>query len=382
MTNLKWTIFDNFIFGYDDQYFKNLNSISKIYFFDIDYTIIKTKSGKVFPVNKFDWTWLNNNIPTILCNISSNNLIGFISNQKGLKTKQSIDDWIYKMNDIISKINKKSIIHLIFASIKDDGYRKPMIKSWNFIKDKLFKFKIDELQKNNKIYYIGDALGRETDHSDTDIKYAINCKFKIKSPESFFKFNKINNIGSITYPTLNYFKINEQELLFNIIFEKINKEINNKNKIIIILIGFPASGKSFFRKILLAKFNIFKYYNSDDINNKINDDKLIINNINFSYIINDNTNLDNKKINIYLKNFLNYKKIGIFFNYDIEICQHLNYMRMYWFDYPLISTVIYRKLNKSFNNTDIINNYNFDDLITINKIFKDFNYDNKIKYYF
>lgn len=58
---------------------------------------------------------------------------------------------------------------------------------------------------------------------------------------------------------------------------------------------------------------------------------------------------------------------------------HLNYLRMYWFNEPLLSIVVYRKLLKNFN-SDFLSEY--DKIFKIDMIFNDFNYENKIKYYF
>ena len=81
-----------------------------------------------------------------------------------------------------------------------------------------------------------------------------------------------------------------------------------------------------------------------------------------------------------LKQFDNYTKIGIWFDINIEQTKHLNYIRMYWFGSNLISPVIYRTLNKNFIKPELTEGFN--KIIKINKIFYDFNFDNKIKYYF
>ena len=60
--------------------------------------------------------------------------------------------------------------------------------------------------------------------------------------------------------------------------------------------------------------------------------------------------------------------------------KHLNYLRMYWFGSKVIGQVIYRTLNKSYTQPEITEG--FDNIIHIDKVFYDFNFDNKIKYYF
>ena len=78
--------------------------------------------------------------------------------------------------------------------------------------------------------------------------------------------------------------------------------------------------------------------------------------------------------------FESYYKIGIYFDYDFEVCWHLNWMRMYWFGVKLLPKVTYYTLKKNFVSDEI--NKGFDKFIIISKIFTEFNFDNKIKYYF
>ncbi len=169
------------------------------------------------------------------------------------------------------------------------------------------------------------------------------------------------------------------EFLNNKIINDIFKIINNNSKIIIMMIGFPACGKSYLRNLILNKFNDIYYYNNDDLKDKINNNKLcnLINCINKEKIINDNTNMSLDNRNSFFERFKDYNKIGIFFNYDLDIAMHLNYNRMYNFNKPLINKIIYNKLNKNF---DLPNKKEFDKLIHIDNIFPIFK--SNIKYFF
>ena len=373
--NFNWEIENNFIFGFDNNLL-NKKDINKIYFFDLDNTLIKTKSGKKFPVDKHDWVILFDNISNKMLKLT-NCIIGIISNQKGLKNKKLIDDWIDKIKDI----NKEIKFDFVFASTENDGFRKPMSRSYEFIKNKFININWDKIILMKKIYYIGDAFGRKNDFSDTDIKFALNCKFKFKTPEIFFSCNisKKNNeiYGSITYPVINYLSKKEQSQLFN----SLNNYIKKNNKVLIILIGFPASGKSFLRKELIKTFSNLVYTNNDDVIKK-NNSKLLIKKIStdYDYIIDDNTNLNKVDRMNKLDKFKSYFKIGVFFDYELEVYFHLNWMRMYWFGEKLLAKVTYYTLNKYFDKKNIESG--FDAFFNINKIFLEFNFDDKIKYYF
>ena len=371
--NLKWIQESSYIFGYSNDNLLVSSKIKNVYMFDLDYTLIKTKSGKKFPIDKNDWKLLHHNVKIKLDNLSDC-LIGIITNQKGLKNDEQKKDWKDKINQIV-KILK---IDFIFTSTSDDRYRKPLPGSYEYIKNYYNSIDWNELNTSNNIYYIGDAFGREKDFSDTDIKYAINNDFKFKTPEIFFGFNKDEGkSGFITYPEINYFTCQEQKK----IFDKLDKLVQTHKKIFIITIGFPASGKSFLRKELIKKYPQFSYSNNDDIINNVQS-KMLIKELStdYNFIIDDNTNLNKYTLNEKLKLFNDYYKIGIWFNYELDVCFHLNWLRMYWFGAKLLPKLIYYTLKKKFDLIDP--EKEFDKFIQIDKIFKEFDLDNKIKYYF
>jgi len=382
----KWINTDDYIFGFNSKILDD-NKLKMIYLFDLDDTIIKTKSGKKFASSSSDWIWLDPKIETKINKLFENNIIGIITNQKGLNNNTIKNIWITKIKNILSTLK----IHFIFASIKDNRFRKPLIGSWEYILSNY----LNDKYLTKKTYFIGDALGRESDHNDTDLKFAFNCKFIIKSPEKFFNLhNHKNTLGSITYPKLVFYTKSQQNLIINNIYSLIDSNIKLNNKIIIICIGLPASGKSFIRNLILHKFNKFKYFNNDDIINLKNNNldlllhKKLITNSNqlqsYNFIIDDNTNMNKKKlINFINLHFSNYYKISITFDYDFDICMHLNYMRMFWYNKPLISKVVYRTLLK---NNDILIDHNFiknnfNHSFIFNKLLYQFN-NNTFNYYF
>ena len=370
----KWIEERGFIFGNNEtNMLVDYSKINYVYMFDLDYTLIKTKSGKKFPVDKNDWIFLNSNVKKKMMN-QSNCLVGIVSNQKGLKSIEQQKDWEYKLEQIAQELR----IDFVFASLSDDIYRKPLPGSYEYIREYYKSIDWDKLKINQKIYYIGDAFGRETDFSDTDIKYALNNGLKFKTPEIFFDFDKEEGkTGNITYPTINYFTSQEQ----NQLFKELDKVISENKKILILTIGFPASGKSFLRKELIKRYPKFYYSNNDDVKEKVQS-KMLIKKVlpEYDFIIDDNTNLDksgrDEKINL----FKDYYKLGIWFDYELDVCFHLNWMRMYWFGGKLLPKVTYYTLRKKFVPTNLENG--FDKFIRIEKIFREFNLDDKIKYYF
>jgi bifunctional polynucleotide phosphatase/kinase len=364
--NMVWTITDNYLFLNNKN---NIKKNKKIFMFDLDNTIITTTSGKVFPVDEYDWKFIYDSVEDKINLLSKNhNTIGIITNQMGLKNNFLIKKWITKINNILKKIN----IDFVFVALKNDGYRKPLIKSLDILADNGII-----IENYSSKYYIGDACGRPLDHTDTDLKFALNAKLRFRTPEKFFNINTDNNQELfITYPELDYYTVEK----FVMITNNIIKLINNNEKVLILIIGFPACGKSYLRNLLLEKINNLYYFNNDDIKDGVVNPSLC-SNLTDCYsknkLINDNTNLSTKGRNIFLDKFNDYYKIGIFFDYDMEISQYLNYYRMYYHNKPLINKMIYNKLNKDFVKP---NKNDFNKYFVINKIFP--NFKSEIKYLF
>ena len=234
------------------QKYENFKKTSKIAAFDLDYTLIKTKSKKLFPIDKNDWEFLYDNVTTKLKELHSNNYsIVIISNQMGIsKGKVNKDDFMFK----ISRIQKCLKIPLMFfASTHDNEFRKPRIGFWKLLK------KMDNLKINKKkSFYVGDMAGRiktknnKADRTDSDRKFAYNAKIRFFTPEEFFLGEKERK-----------WKFNGYLLDYN---NEETKLLDNKEKELILLSGYPGSGKSTLAK---KKFKDHKLLSKDLFGNKI-----------------------------------------------------------------------------------------------------------------
>lgn len=225
MTTLSWKQIDAsnscYLFGETTTFVLK----SKIACFDIDSTIIKTKSGKTFATNKNDWIFFNDNVPKKLQKIKKTHSIIFITNQSGLKSKEKMDDWQQKISDVCKKLN----VNLrVYCSIQKDVFRKPCPTFINMIKSELDK-KLDY-----ESYYCGDAAGRKNDFSDTDYKFAVNANLEFYVPEQIFCDEEYDT-SQICTTYINHDKK-----------DKKNKKFipETKKKELILMVGFPGSGKS------------------------------------------------------------------------------------------------------------------------------------------
>ena len=236
------------------------SSSSLIAAFDYDNTIIKTISGKAFPVNQDDWKLLDNTFPKLISNIVQKGYrFVIISNQMGIsKGRVCIDEIKHRFNESIKKIN---VPCLILIATHDDIYRKPRTGLWNLICDYIQPGVDIDYQGS---FYVGDAAGRDKslnkkkDHSSGDLLFAINCGLKFMVPEKLFKFASEFNANEIPDQTKSLlsnhsFKYenntNEDYLLLCC---KTNEKINNIKTVLpkllhcIIFCGLAASGKSTF----------------------------------------------------------------------------------------------------------------------------------------
>lgn len=175
--------------------------------FDFDWTLVQPKDGKTFPTSIDDWQWLYPSIPEYIRGIHNEGyMIVIFTNQ----TKS----W---KNDQILQVAEQLDIPLFIAIATDKPDQKP-----NTI---LF----DTLLGDNSInkqesFFVGDALGRPSDFSDSDKVFAERIDVSCFSPEEFF------DTGSkeFSIPTI----------------------LPAEHSEIIIMMGFPGSGKSTIAKQL------------------------------------------------------------------------------------------------------------------------------------
>lgn len=149
----------------------------KIASFDIDGTIIKTKSGARFPKDADDWTWYLGDIKAKLSKLIEQDFkLVFFTNQGGLGND------VFKMRDFKKKIeNIVGSLNLpvqVYISPGKKRYRKPRTGMWDTLASKNDRVAIDM----SKSFYVGDAAGREKnwapkrnkDHSNADRLFALN----------------------------------------------------------------------------------------------------------------------------------------------------------------------------------------------------------------
>ena len=354
-------------------YHINNNNKTKLACFDLDNTIITTKSGKKFPENEKDWKLLYDNTKSLLRYYQNNDYqIVIFTNQKNLKKRNMDTEWKKKIEDIQNYLNVELDI---LVSVEDDKYRKPMIGMFDLYLS-LKKIKVDY----HNSFYCGDAGGRKygnkkkytDDHNITDYYFAKNIKLNYKYPEEIFAKPYISKY--IIEDPYNKINLDErQEFPWN----ELEKETKKKPHMIM-MIGCPASGKTTLSEEIIKRYPEKKYYIfsfdkktslkelKDEIKNNTN---LIIDNTNGSLI-------QREKIYNLIKQ--KYNHILIYFDYKKEFCNHLNNYRVLTTSIKKIPIIVYHNYFKKLDNPSDKEGY----IIKINKLLNLTNIKKEYYYYY
>lgn len=307
---------------------KNFKLTKKLAMFDLDNTIIFNKSKKRFFEDKDDWDLIENSKKYITKLHNDGYSIIIISNQTGLKNNNSrCDMFCERLNNIINKLN----VPLIFlAALSNNIFKKPSPAFYTKV--------ILKIVNPTEVFYCGDAAGRKTDFSNSDILFANNCMIKFYTPEKLFKLkNNKQNFPTVKNKNLDFCKSGEFEYK-----KKYNKEL-------ILMFGFPASGKSTVAKIL-SKYHNFVLLSNDIHKSKFK--KFLEENLSKGdNIVIDNTNLsiESRKKIIDLSNKFNYKIRCFVMNTSYEESIHNNFYRAYTSDRELVSLTAYKFMKKNFS---------------------------------
>lgn len=294
MSSFVWNRIENILVGthYKFEY------RPKIAFFDMDSTLILVKSGKKFAQNSDDWKLFSGNVTNKLNTLYADQYcIVIISNQKGLKTIDDQSTWKEKIEKIHNSIQ---IPIKVFASLADDIYRKPNIGLFNIIKESVDNISI------SASFYCGDAAGRQGDHSDCDLKFALNCNLNFYLPEHLFD-GENNNVPKVQYP-IDLYSIgnntNNNEVI-ELNFENNTEPFKSKNRELVIMLGYPGSGKSSYVRNNMSGYIVV---NMDTLKSK----KKCLSVCEFGMkngqsVVIDNTNPDKKTRKEYIDLALKYK---------------------------------------------------------------------------
>jgi bifunctional polynucleotide phosphatase/kinase len=175
---------------------------SKIACFDYDWTLVCPKDGRTFPKNVDDWQWLRESIPETIKEFYKKGFGVYIF------TNQS-KEW--KRDQIVNVLTCLDIPLTICIAYEKIHY-KPSLALFN---EAFTKAQQDKIKKKPS-FFVGDALGRPNDHSDSDLKFAKAMGLECSPPEDIFKAKPATKI----------------------------QVTPSKTQEVVIMVGYPGSGKS------------------------------------------------------------------------------------------------------------------------------------------
>ncbi|KAG5297472.1 polynucleotide kinase [Histoplasma ohiense] len=213
--------------------------------FDLDSTLIATKSGRRFPTNERDWKWWSPSVPDKLKQLNDEGyLVVVLSNQKAISLKKDLKGGRVESKSLsIFKQKVAAIMQTldmpfsVYAATASDEFRKPRMGMWREMLDD-HGLSVAGLLDLEQSIFVGDAAGREGDHSCVDRDFAANVGVAFETPEEFFLDEAPKPIlrafdpkayivdSSADEPTITFSKKSDVEL--------------------VIFCGSPGSGKSTF----------------------------------------------------------------------------------------------------------------------------------------
>ncbi|KAF8820012.1 polynucleotide kinase 3 phosphatase [Cardiosporidium cionae] len=319
---------------HDSVIWKDFNSsnCTKVAAFDMDGTLIQTKSGKAFPLNKLDWTLRFPSVPKKLKQLHEEGFkIVIFTNQLGISNGSvKLQDITDKLEHIQTYINAP---FLVFILTGDDIYRKPRIGCWEFFR----KNWIDEESfppfSLSECFYVGDSAGRgpsslrKKDINDKDIKFSENIGISFKTPEEFFINSVVENVK--LHLLFDPRKLRFSQSTDNSLVASISsKRFVSSKQEMILMIGAPASGKSTFSRYY---FSSYTYINQDHLKTKakcLAACKIALKKGESVIIDNQNKEKSTRKLYIDLAKENDILVQAIRLEYPKEFCFHLNTYRM------------------------------------------------------
>uniref|UniRef100_A0A182PGC7 PNK FHA domain-containing protein n=1 Tax=Anopheles epiroticus TaxID=199890 RepID=A0A182PGC7_9DIPT len=227
----------------------------KVAAYDMDGTLIKTKSGNVFPKSVDDWQIAFPEVPAKLKALHANGYkLVIFTNQAGIgKGKVNIADFRRKIEALVRKLG---VPMQVFISTGSGKYRKPRTGMWEAL---------CERQKQHagvaidpaRCFYVGDAAGRpelkkpvkrKKDHSCADRLLAVNVGIRFLTPEQHFQ-----NLPEQPWTKPEFDPREVCRLSANgPLLSPPGALLVGPGQEVIVMVGFPGSGKSHFVRQHLA----------------------------------------------------------------------------------------------------------------------------------
>ena len=198
--------------------------------FDLDGTLIRTKSKRRFPKDKYDWILMNERVKSKLKGLYEDGYtIIVFTNQKNLEKRMKKSDF----RDKCMSIQQKLEVPLIFyVSLQNNYMRKPFPGMFEHYVGKLIEPLIF-----GESFYVGDAWSKTECFSDSDACFAKNCRLSFYKAGEFFG-SAAPNVYDIGLPQLSRDK--------QFVTHQLQLAAFIADKQYLFIVGAPATGKTAF----------------------------------------------------------------------------------------------------------------------------------------
>lgn len=200
--------------------------LSKLALFDLDGTLITSKSGQLYAKHAEDWVFLGSSVPSKIQTFADEGwFVAILTNQSDWSHSQDVvRNKIESVLSALENINgwkPACLVATASSRVKNDPYRKPATGLLTALNDFVFP-----TSKVKESFYCGDAVGTEDPFppyrwSDSDSKFAAACGIPFRRPCDVF--------GTCT----------------------LNRRFTQQT--LVILVGNPGSGKSTTARLLCEK---------------------------------------------------------------------------------------------------------------------------------
>lgn len=239
-------------------------------------TLVRTKSGKRYPQNQFDWRWAHANVAEVLASLQDHYgyQIVIFTNQMGIgKNHVNEQDVRGRIEEVTKSLYSKGVLPVVFVSPIDDFYRKPRPGMWLLLEGACAGGK----PINRSVsFFVGDAAGRTGDHSSSDVNFAKNLSLQFMTPERLFGEDATKKLPEVVTEkiTKGRYSLREYSPVKSML--DVSEELANELSVFaktwkdeavqraVLLSASPASGKTTFcKKVLEEHFQVVRVCQDD-----------------------------------------------------------------------------------------------------------------------
>ncbi|KAM3655959.1 LOW QUALITY PROTEIN: bifunctional polynucleotide phosphatase/kinase [Ammospiza maritima maritima] len=227
--------------------------------FDLDGTLISTRSGRVFPTGPEDWRILYPEIQRLKQLQSEGYKLVVFTNQLGISRGRLRPELFQAKVEAV--MEKLGVALQVLVATGPGLYRKPVLGMWEHLCDKANG---DVPVSVPESFYVGDAAGRppnwapgrkKKDFSCSDRLFALNAGLRFLTPEEEFLGWALAPFDLPAFDPRDLDKVTQ---------EVPEAELVSDRPEVLLTVGFPGAGKSTFVKRYLVPAG-YEYVNRDTL---------------------------------------------------------------------------------------------------------------------